>query len=82
MHLAVTGDVFDGDFLCCFIFPRDVLDEIWDLIESVPEGLPTYVFRKRQFDMAICIKWSESMQFEGCVIDRYIMKKLKFLYNI
>ena len=28
-------------------FPRDVLDEIWDLIESVSEGLPTYYFLKR-----------------------------------
>ena len=25
-------------------FPRDVLDEIWDLIESVSEGFPTYSF--------------------------------------
>ena len=24
------------------LFPRDVLDEIWDLIESVSEGFPTY----------------------------------------
>ena len=23
-------------------FPRDVLDEIWDSIESVPENFPTY----------------------------------------
>ena len=23
-------------------FPRDVLDEMWDLIESVSEGFPTY----------------------------------------
>ena len=23
-------------------FPRDVLDEIWDLIEPVSEGFPTY----------------------------------------
>ena len=23
-------------------FPRDVLDEIWDLIESVSEGFPTF----------------------------------------
>ena len=23
-------------------FPRDVLDEIWDLIESVSEAFPTY----------------------------------------
>ena len=26
-------------------FPRDVLDEIWDLIESVSEGFPTYSFK-------------------------------------
>ena len=25
-------------------FPRDVLDEIWDLIESVSEGFPTYFY--------------------------------------
>ena len=33
-----AGDVFDDVFLCCPFFPRDVLDEIWDLIESVSEG--------------------------------------------
>ena len=25
-------------------FPRDVLDEIWDLNESVSEGFPTYSY--------------------------------------
>ena len=25
-------------------FPRDVLDEIWDLVESVSEGFPTYFY--------------------------------------
>ena len=35
---AVAGDVFDGVFLCCPVFPRDVLDDIWDLIESASEG--------------------------------------------
>ena len=32
--------------LGCFVlsfFPQDVLDEIWDLIESVSEGFPTYL---------------------------------------
>ena len=29
-------------FLCCLSFPLDVLDEIWDLIESVTEGFLTY----------------------------------------
>ena len=43
VHLAAAGDVFDGIFLCCPFSPRDVLDEIWDLIESVSKGvfLPT-----------------------------------------
>ena len=27
--------------LCAVIVPRDVVDEIWDLIGSVSEGLPT-----------------------------------------
>ena len=35
-----TGDAFDGVFLCC-PFPRDVLDETLDLIESVSEDFPT-----------------------------------------
>ena len=28
--------------LCCSFFPLDVLDEIWDLTESVSEGFLTY----------------------------------------
>ena len=27
---------------CAVLFPLDVLDEIWDLVESVSEGFPTY----------------------------------------
>ena len=43
VHLAVAGDVFDGVFLCCPFSPRDVLDKIWGLIESVFEVfLPTF----------------------------------------
>ena len=33
VHLAVAGVVFDGVMLCAVLFPRDVLDEMWDLIE-------------------------------------------------
>ena len=40
--LAVAGDVFDGVFFVLSFFPLDVLDEIWDLIESVSEGFLTY----------------------------------------
>ena len=44
VHLAVAGVVFDGVYLCCPFLPRDVLDEIWDLIGSLSdsEGFPTY----------------------------------------
>ena len=44
VHLAVAGDVFDGVFFVLSFFPRDVLDKIRDLIESVSEGFPTYSF--------------------------------------
>ena len=27
---------------CAVLFPIDVFDEIWDVIESVSEGFPTY----------------------------------------
>ena len=40
VHLAVAGCVYDGVFFCCPFSPRDVLDGILDLIESV--SLPTF----------------------------------------
>ena len=42
--MTVADDVFDGVLFCAVLFsPRDVLDELWDLIESVPENfLPTF----------------------------------------
>ena len=43
-HLAVAGGVYDSVYLCCPFFPRDVLDEILDLIASVSEGFPTYSY--------------------------------------
>ena len=44
VHLDVAGDVFDDVFLCCPFFPRDVLDEICDLIVSVSGGFPFYSY--------------------------------------
>ena len=44
VHLTVAGGVFDGVFLCFPFSPLDVLDEIWDVIESVSEGFLTYCF--------------------------------------
>ena len=29
-------------YFCALLYPRDVLDEILDLIQSVSEGFPTY----------------------------------------
>ena len=46
---AVAGDVFYDVFLFCPFFSQDVLDEIWDLIESVSEGFPTYFFLKNNY---------------------------------
>ena len=44
VHLAGAGGVYDGVFLYCPFSPRDVLDGILDLIESISEGFPTYSF--------------------------------------
>ena len=58
-NVALAGDHLFGIFLftwlslvmslmVCFVlslFPRDALDEIWDLIESVSEGFLTYFFQ-------------------------------------
>ena len=45
--LVVACDVFINVSVL-FLLPRDVLDEIWDLIESVSEGFPTYFYSSRQ----------------------------------
>ena len=43
VHLAVAGDFFNSVIFCAVLFsPRDVLDKIWDIIESVSEGFSTY----------------------------------------
>ena len=42
VHLAVACDVYDGVFFVPSFFPRGVLDEIVNVIESVSEGFPSY----------------------------------------
>ena len=42
--LILIGGVFDGVFFVLSFFPLDVLDEIWDVIESVSEGFLTYFY--------------------------------------
>ena len=44
VHPAVAEDVFDGVLFCVVFSPQDVLDEIWDWIESVPENFPTFSY--------------------------------------
>ena len=44
---GVAGDVYDGVFLCCPLFPRGDLDEILDVMESVSEGFPTCPFKQK-----------------------------------
>ena len=39
---------FTASFVLSF-FPLDTMDEIWDLIESVPEGFLTYSYIERLF---------------------------------
>ena len=46
--LFTAGDVYDGVF-CIVFFPRDVLDEIRDLIESVSEGFSFLLFQQSIF---------------------------------
>ena len=56
LNIRLAGDNVYGELLlswlslvlslmvsfCVSLFPREVMDEIWDLIESVSEGFPTY----------------------------------------
>ena len=44
VHLAVACDVYDGVFFVLSFFPRGVLDEILNLIESVSEVFSSYSF--------------------------------------
>ena len=45
-------------------FPRDVLDEIWDLIGSVSEGFPTFFCIKSSFEADFA--WSGAGDFSRC----------------
>ena len=43
-----------GSF-CAVLFPLDVLDEIWDLIQSVFEGFLTYSYNNILLDQNISV---------------------------
>ena len=49
------------------LFPRDVLDEIWDITESVSEGFLTYIFpiqgnKEKVIQVVLLsLKWQEGI---------------------
>ena len=55
------GEVFDSVFFMLSFFPRDVLDEIWDLIESISEGFPTYSYHVFCLKDTLTIEWQEQI---------------------
>ena len=52
-------------------FPRDVLDEIGDLIESVSDGFPTYSFMKAN-TIVVLEKWLGAFISAGVFISTCI----------
>ena len=48
VHLAVACDVYDGVFFVLSFFPRGVLGEILNLIESVSEFFSSYCCNRKQ----------------------------------
>ena len=56
-------------------FPRDVLDEIWDLTESVSEGFPTYL---KHIFVRLYMKFGYNWPngFWGDVLDCHTMRVL------
>ena len=67
-------------------FPLDVLDEIWDVIESVSEGLPTLSFSRSSLIRVKILKgqsegavFFEPTPFKRSLIKVYILKGQSFL---
>ena len=53
VYLAVAGAAIDGVLFALSFFPQDVLDEIWDCIELVPENVPTCSYLVSQVVLVI-----------------------------
>ena len=63
VHLAVACDVYDGVFFVLSFFPRGVLDEILNLIESVSEVFFFLLFNNFQaprFSLDLLIRHRKS----------------------
>ena len=76
LNLAVACDVYDGVFFVLSFFPRDVLDEILNLFESVSEGFPSYSCSFLWCDAFVVIVLSdEPRQNQGRgLVDRKLVK--------
>ena len=65
VHLVDVGMCMMVSF-CAVFSPRDVFDEIVDLIESVSDGLPTYSLR-----CCLCLDgkliWAGFCNYSACV---------------
>ena len=48
LYMSLVMSLMVSYFVLSF-FPRDVLDEIWEWIESVPENFPTYFFIRAMY---------------------------------
>ena len=54
-------------------FPLDVLDEIWDLIESVSEGFLTYFYIRLHDVWLVHHTWNIHDGFYSCLHDVHIV---------
>ena len=59
---------------CAVLFPRDVLDEILNLIESVSEGFPSY--------SPYIIRSADYILFQSFEIRGYILNNQKILTGL
>ena len=68
IHLAVACDVFNSVLFGAVFFPLDVLGEIWDWIESVPE------------DFSYLLVWSGKWQNKQLIPT--LFNKHKYVFHI
>ena len=91
VHLTVTGDMFDGVFFVQSFFPRDVMDEIWDLIVSVSENFPifSYIHASKKITLiskkkgrGVFFFWSRGVFFVFFFLNIVILLKLNLMSSV
>ena len=60
-------------------FPRDLLDEIWDLLESVSEGFHSYSFKSECFTVRI---FRERLSNFVCVLLSLLVLRVGVVYKV